>query len=104
MFIDSDVRNHISVFFFKQKRAYELRISYLSSDVCSSDLYDGVSLHPHHRVVTRHGRGSRTLRQFLQLPCLESVHSPAFATTARSSATSQPSSEIGRASWRERVC
>src|SRR3546814_14040984 len=26
------------VFFFKQKTAYELRISYWSSDVCSSDL------------------------------------------------------------------
>src|SRR3546814_7947318 len=27
-----------SVFFFKQKTAYEMRISYWSSDVCSSDL------------------------------------------------------------------
>src|SRR3546814_9246968 len=30
----------ISVFFFKQKAAYELRISDWSSDVCSSDLVD----------------------------------------------------------------
>src|SRR3546814_4450593 len=29
-------------FFFKQKTAYELRISDWSSDVCSSDLRDGV--------------------------------------------------------------
>src|SRR3546814_5485523 len=28
------------LFFFKQKTAYELRISYWSSDVCSSDLLD----------------------------------------------------------------
>src|SRR3546814_7337165 len=28
------------VFFFKQKTAYEMRISYWSSDVCSSDLSD----------------------------------------------------------------
>src|SRR3546814_7658917 len=28
-------------FFFKQKTAYEMRISDWSSDVCSSDLYDG---------------------------------------------------------------
>src|SRR3546814_2864531 len=28
----------VLVFFFKQKTAYELRISYWSSDVCSSDL------------------------------------------------------------------
>src|SRR3546814_3477230 len=27
-------------FFFKQKTAYEMRISYLSSDVCSSDLFE----------------------------------------------------------------
>src|SRR3546814_1474240 len=30
-------------FFFKQKTAYEMRISYWSSDVCSSDLH-------HHRL------------------------------------------------------
>src|SRR3546814_14707475 len=29
-------------FFFKQKTAYELRISDWSSDVCSSDLLDGI--------------------------------------------------------------
>src|SRR3546814_5497911 len=29
-------------FFFKQKTAYEMRISDWSSDVCSSDLHDGV--------------------------------------------------------------
>src|SRR3546814_1454967 len=29
------------VFFFKQKTAYEMRISDWSSDVCSSDLADG---------------------------------------------------------------
>src|SRR3546814_15079653 len=30
----------LSFFFFKQKTAYEMRISDWSSDVCSSDLYD----------------------------------------------------------------
>src|SRR3546814_6388201 len=30
--------NHFSFFFFKQKTAYEMRISDWSSDVCSSDL------------------------------------------------------------------
>src|SRR3546814_11714948 len=34
-------------FFFKQKTAYEMRISDWSSDVCSSDLHDGVE----HRCV-----------------------------------------------------
>src|SRR3546814_15440733 len=32
-------------FFFKQKTAYEMRISDWSSDVCSSDLGDGDRLH-----------------------------------------------------------
>src|SRR3546814_5321758 len=31
---------YICVFFFKQKTAYEMRISDWSSDVCSSDLID----------------------------------------------------------------
>src|SRR3546814_7482543 len=49
----------ICVFFFKQKTAYELRISDWSSDVCSSDLVwhplpqrTGVQLH--HRNTTQH--------------------------------------------------
>src|SRR3546814_1077734 len=38
------------IFFFKQKTAYEMRISDWSSDVCSSDLLDGapVALHGDH--------------------------------------------------------
>src|SRR3546814_10038307 len=32
----------VSVFFFKQKTAYEMRMSEWSSDVCSSDLVAGV--------------------------------------------------------------
>src|SRR3546814_3372005 len=32
-------------FFFKQKTAYEMRISDWSSDVCSSDLGDKIQLH-----------------------------------------------------------
>src|SRR3546814_10671595 len=34
----------MSFFFFKQKTAYELRISDWSSDVCSSDLVDGFAV------------------------------------------------------------
>src|SRR3546814_4765568 len=33
----------VSVFFFKQKTAYEMRISDWSSDVCSSDLTDAAA-------------------------------------------------------------
>src|SRR3546814_6240880 len=36
---------YIIFFFFKQKTAYEMRISDWSSDVCSSDLIDARSVH-----------------------------------------------------------
>src|SRR3546814_5151191 len=36
----------LCVFFFKQKTAYEMRISDWSSDVCSSDLAPGHDLEP----------------------------------------------------------
>src|SRR3546814_2572662 len=38
------------VFFFKQKTAYEMRISDWSSDVCSSDLGRRVGIHARRRV------------------------------------------------------
>src|SRR3546814_1713375 len=38
----------VVIFFFKQKTAYEMRISDWSSDVCSSDL--GASRHSHRRA------------------------------------------------------
>src|SRR3546814_3995794 len=62
------------VFFFKQKTAYEMRISDWSSDVCSSDLLFGVigpiravqppfrsraSRDDHHPVQPGHGVGQR---------------------------------------------
>src|SRR3546814_5203949 len=40
-------------FFFKQKTAYEMRISDWSSDVCSSDLPVGMDLHHAHRTGRR---------------------------------------------------
>src|SRR3546814_20263850 len=39
------------IFFFQQKTAYEMRISDWSSDVCSSDLHSGGSLHRDGRRV-----------------------------------------------------
>src|SRR3546814_7470514 len=43
------------VFFFKQKTAYEMRISDWSSDVCSSDLL--IEASPQRRRGRRHGYG-----------------------------------------------
>src|SRR3546814_8959097 len=42
MMCDTYVLCFVFVFFFKQKTAYEMRISDWSSDVCSSDLLDPV--------------------------------------------------------------
>src|SRR3546814_3118628 len=64
-------------FFFKQKTAYEMRISDWSSDVCSSDLLgrDAVDEEPHqrggrdrrlHRTVHGHPARGGLLRQRLQ--------------------------------------
>src|SRR3546814_7032473 len=55
----------VFVFFFKQKTAYEMRISDWSSDVCSSDLLHGDLLRRHldaHRVVQHLGRQLSDLR------------------------------------------
>src|SRR3546814_8524904 len=45
-----------SVFFFKQKTAYEMRISDWSSDVCSSDLHDRRIEHDIQRELLRDRR------------------------------------------------
>src|SRR3546814_15479180 len=51
---------HYRIFFFKQKTAYELRISDWSSDVCSSDLIHAVHVKPSHNAHRRwkHARRS----------------------------------------------
>src|SRR3546814_1143939 len=101
-------------FFFKQKTAYEMRISDWSSDVCSSDLQrlgtrprgDGIGKHgetvrravgeaAQHAVavmhlVTQHDGG-------IELPGHGFLRGRLCARPCR-----QP--EIGRASGRERVC
>src|SRR3546814_7662675 len=77
------VRGLCLVFFFKQKTAYEMRISDWSSDVCSSDLLRSRACsRPAPRCGNRcrsAGAGTRCAGRF------------GFA-------------EIGRASCRERVC
>src|SRR3546814_7804999 len=86
------------VFFFKQKTAYEMRISDWSSDVCSSDLRL-VQPHVHlRRIPHLVSRATQLGSQFLargeaavqaeQLQQVDDGRAP----------------EIGRASCRERVC
>src|SRR3546814_12174285 len=50
-------------FFFKQKTAYEMRISDWSSDVCSSDLVGVVYEHARRQWVDLHALDALPLRQ-----------------------------------------
>src|SRR3546814_4975065 len=94
------------VFFFKQKTAYEMRISDWSSDVCSSDLY-AQSMQSEWGVY-------RNIRFFVST--IGSVEYNASALNknvyniltvglqAYACIKQNLASEIGRASCRERVC
>src|SRR3546814_10090749 len=85
-------------FFFKQKTAYEMRISDWSSDVCSSDLKDSlaaqsgqavlqiIAVEPDGKILGRIMLGGDT----------EGRHDIAGGKDA--------ADQIGRASCRERVC
>src|SRR3546814_3865221 len=77
-------------FFFKQKTAYELRISDWSSDVCSSDLIDRPAL----PVANRLGPDARQ----------RSHHRAAGGDPPDAVRHLSVHDQIGRASCRERVC
>src|SRR3546814_1003144 len=90
----------INFFFFKQKTAYEMRISDWSSDVCSSDLGNAtfdIGASPvrtfviAQRVVERRAQ-SRD-------PLARTDHA-----VARDAAETAHDPQIGRASCRESVC
>src|SRR3546814_8617985 len=96
----------VFVFFFKQKTAYEMRISDWSSDVCSSDLveHDDVVLvlgGVPESVDAVMGHVDRTT--FGLEPPAQAVGEPYFVIDHENA--HRPSmNEIGRASCRERVC
>src|SRR3546814_11619953 len=79
-------------FFFKQKTAYEVRISDWSSDVCSSDLSEWmVNKNPRNRVPSTHFRnaGCTTVRSNRPrmdslLSSLKSRNKSAFRTDRKS--------------------
>src|SRR3546814_3508398 len=81
------------VFFFKQKTAYEMRISDWSSDVCSSDLSDPAPAIGWYVQVRLPG----SPRPTMFLPW-------AGMTTSPDDKTMPLPGQIGRASCRERVC
>src|SRR3546814_2892992 len=58
---------YVSFFFFKQKTAYEMRISDWSSDVCSSDLkYRHRKTDAAHQAHSQYLKPFGALRQFAQ--------------------------------------
>src|SRR3546814_1220860 len=97
------------IFFFKQKTAYEMRISDWSSDVCSSDLnYESAGLE---RVL----RGGQACGSGICLTAVvHGTHSAILSLCAsgvrfRCASTSvatrlATTNQIGRASCRESVC
>src|SRR3546814_4233935 len=83
-------------FFFKQKTAYEMRISDWSSDVCSSDLIMAGL------VVDSGQPGHETFMFGMQ----QRINAYQFLCAAGQAcaAAALATGEIGRASCRERVC
>src|SRR3546814_944460 len=98
----------IFFFFFKQKTAYEMRISDWSSDVCSSDLAEIFLALGFDRLVVenlvvapadRLSVPGPVLRSGLERPPIEEV-----AVADRDRGFVLLDAQIGRASCRERVC
>src|SRR3546814_4972778 len=105
---------NVAYIFFKQKTAYEMRISDWSSDVCSSDLlahaYPDRIAHQHsgdpRRYQLANGRSARLFDDSAVfgepwLVIVELRHEGKDALILRAAAVDE---EIGRASCRDRVC
>src|SRR3546814_6236493 len=97
------------MFFFKQKTAYEMRISDWSSDVCSSDL--GESLHEKKVTVQILEEIDAQIQRYLLIQLGTSAlvgvgTGLLFAINGLDNAVfwGVAAAEIGRASCRERVC
>src|SRR3546814_9027408 len=94
------------MFFFKQKTAYEMRISDWSSDVCSSDLVViqdlvvalSLAAVPVHRVIETRGRS------VLEMHRLAGKRAETRGDEQEPGEQFRPVFQIGRASCRERVC
>src|SRR3546814_10911086 len=85
-------------FFFKQKTAYEIRISDWSSDVCSSDLRKFEHAHP---TMAFEGVGYTAADQYALALYASAVGG---GMSSRLFQELREEREIGRASCRERVC
>src|SRR3546814_8086388 len=98
-------------FFFKQKTAYEMRISDWSSDVCSSDLGEALRERGAHRlgaiaivIGTGTHRKPVVARGEALEPAIAVDHPPGENVAELAIIEHQVEIKIGRASGRERVC
>src|SRR3546814_7939697 len=99
----------IDFFFFKQKTAYEMRISDWSSDVCSSDLADrDAALATYEKAIqTAFQEVSDALARRGTIADQERAQEQLVASATDNYQLSDAryrGGEIGRASCRERVC
>src|SRR3546814_10089941 len=103
------------IFFYKQKTAYEMRISDWSSDVCSSDLFTNYEIGSWVSLFKNKLDLDITFYELLGTNELLNIRQPDGSTDYQSAgktihkgveygATYRPTSEIGRESCRERVC
>src|SRR3546814_9310025 len=89
------------VFFFKQKTAYEMRISDWSSDVCSSDLKwqaEKDKIHAEAKIKEELDAARGQLEQAQRAGDLAKAGELSYGTIPGLE------KQIGRASWRERGC
>src|SRR3546814_19073146 len=106
------------VFFFKQKTAYEMRISDWSSDVCSSDLWQNLAVSTKRSkvlvLIVVNNSNDFSLFNYVEarlkkesgsvsLSPLFNTNSPLHSNVSGLS-SSAPAAQIGRASCRESVC
>src|SRR3546814_5848158 len=95
----------ILCFFFKQKTAYEMRISDWSSDVCSSDLKEDLKM-TLGEVLEQAGKKQIRIAETEKYPHVTFIFSGGREKEFRGEKRLMIPSpkEIGRASCRERVC
>src|SRR3546814_8701003 len=91
----------LSFFFFKQKTAYEMRISDWSSDVCSSDLTTGLDPEAEGGVE---GDLAAICNDLGEYDAAFAHFVKQNAASAKSALRKRADKQIGRASCRERVC
>src|SRR3546814_4556456 len=93
----------VRFFFFKQKTAYEMRISDWSSDVCSSDLSMDAASHENRKAIV--AEIDELAKDYEKRGMTVTFLAPDQPEYAQWKEETQPLlEEIGRASCRERVC